>query len=318
MSKAFDNIQHSEIFKEISRCVPLLNQYVVDVLKCFLTSRSHYTSLDSSFSPPASTNLGAPQGTITVPIFFNYAVNGIFRCEFLMSASTRITVYADDNTPLIGGTYTGRDNALDFIHKFGDHFCSKNLSFNADKNSEMLLNFDRHDVPLISGIDRKSSVKLLGILFDEKLSFNDHVKCITKRTTAKVYVVFRLRRIGFSIREPKLLHKALVLPTLTYCCSVWGGTSDENRREIDRVQSKAVRLGIINEYTPIKDTIRISDKKLYRKILDQRENHVRHEILSKGASRTFGLREKRPPVEATKFEHEIRLFPSRILRSYQI
>ena len=140
----------------------------------------------------------------------------------------------------------------------------------------MLLNFGRLDVPLISGIDRESSVKLLGILFDGKLSFNDHVKCSTKRATAKLYVVFRLRKIGFSNRELTLLYKALVLPTLTYCCSVWGGTSDENLRKIDRVQSKAVRLGIINEYTPIKDIIRISDEKLYRQILDQRENHVLH------------------------------------------
>ena len=92
-----------------------------------------------------------------------------------MSPDTRITVYADVNTLLIGGTYTGGDNTLDIIHKFGDHFCSKNLSFNADKSSEMLLSFGRHDNSLISGIDRKSSVKLLGIFFDEKLSFNDHV-----------------------------------------------------------------------------------------------------------------------------------------------
>ena len=234
----------------------------MDVLKCFLTSRSHYTSLGSSFSPPASTDLGVPQGTITGPTFFNYAVNDIFRREFLLPPSRRITVHADDNTPLIGGTYTGGENALDIIHKFGDHFCSKNLSFNANKSSEMLLNFGRRDVSLISGTDRRSPVKFVAILFDEKLSFNDHVKCITKRATGKLYFVFRLRRFGFSIRELTLLYKARVLPTLTYCCSVWGGTSDENLRKIDRVQSKAVRLGIINEYTPIKDIIRISDEKL--------------------------------------------------------
>ena len=70
MSRAFDTVQHSEIFKEISRCVPLLNEYVVDVLKCFLTSRSHYTTLGSSFLPPAPTNCGVFQGTITGPIFF--------------------------------------------------------------------------------------------------------------------------------------------------------------------------------------------------------------------------------------------------------
>ena len=139
-----------------------------------------------------------------------------------MSPSTRTTVYADDNTPLIGGTYTGGDNALNIIHEFGDHFCSKNLSFNADKSSDMLLNFGRHDVPLVSGIDRKSSVKLLGILFDEKLSFNDHVKCITKRATAKLYVVFRLRRFGFSIRELILLYKALVIPTLNDIAAQFG------------------------------------------------------------------------------------------------
>ena len=171
MSKAFDSVQHSEIFKEVFRCVPLLNEYVVDVLKCVLTSRSHYRSLGSSFSPPVSTNLGFPQGTITGPIFFNYAVNDTFRCDFLMSPNTRITVYADDNTPLTGGTYTGGHNAPDIKHKFDDHFCSKNLSLNADKISELLLNFGRSDVPLICGIDRKSSVKLLGILFDASSSF---------------------------------------------------------------------------------------------------------------------------------------------------
>ena len=292
-SKAFDTIQHSEIFKEFSRCVPPPNEYVVDVLKCFLTSRSQYTSLGSRFLPLVSTNFCVPQGTITGPIFFNYAVNDTFRCECLRSLSTRITVYADDSNPVIGGTYTGIDNALDIIHKFGDHFCSKNFSFNADKSSEMLLNFGEHDVPLISGIDRKSSLKLLGIFFDEKMSFIDHVKCITKRTTAQLYVVFRLRKIEFSVRELTLLHKALVLPTHMYCCSVWGGTSDENLRKIDRVESKAVRLGIINEYTPIEDIIRISDRKLYRQILDQGENHVLHKILPKRATRTSGLREKK-------------------------
>ena len=182
----------------------------------------------------------------------------------------------------------------------------------------MVLNFGRHEVPPISGIDKKSSVKLLGILFDEKLSFNDHVKCITKRATAKLYVVFRSRRVAFSIRELTLLYKALVLPTFTYCCSVWGGTSDENLRKIDRVQSRAVRLVIINEYTPIKDIIRISDEKQYRQILDQGENHVLHEILPKRATRTSGLRQKRPPVEANKFEQEIRIILYCILRSYQI
>ena len=112
MSKAFDTIQHSEIFKEISRCVPPLNEYVEDVLKYFLTSRSHYTSMGSRFSPPASTSLGVPQVTITGPIFFNYALNDTFRCEFLMSFSTRITVHADDNTPLIGGTYTDGNSCV--------------------------------------------------------------------------------------------------------------------------------------------------------------------------------------------------------------
>ena len=107
-------------------------------------------------------------------------------------------------------------------------------------------------------------------------------------------------RIGFPIRELILLYKALVLPTLTYCCSVWGGTSDENLQMFDRVQSKPVRFGIINEYTPVKNIIRISDEKLYKQILDQGENHVLNEILPKRATGTSSLQGKRPPVDATK------------------
>ena len=90
----------------------------------------------------------------------NYALNDTFRCRFLLSPNTRITLYSDDNTPLIGGTYTGGDSVLDFIDIFGD-LSSKNLSFNADRSSKMLLNFGRYDVPLFSGIDRKSMLTYL-------------------------------------------------------------------------------------------------------------------------------------------------------------
>ena len=102
-----------------------------------------------------------------------------------------------------------------------------------------------------------------------------------KTNHCQVIRYFSVKEKCFSIRELTLLHKALVLPTLKFCCSVWGGTSVENLRKIDRLQSKADRLGIINEYTPIKDIIRISDGKLYRQILDQGENQILHEKLPK-------------------------------------
>ena len=101
-----------------------------------------------------------PHGTITGPIFFNHAVNDTFRCEVLMSPSTRITVYADDNTPLIGGNYAGGGNALDISHEFGDHFCSKNLSFNADKSSELLLNFEVVDMTFLLSLASTGSLLL--------------------------------------------------------------------------------------------------------------------------------------------------------------
>ena len=78
-------------------------------------------------------------------------------------------------------------------------------TFNADKSSEMLLNFGRQDVPLISGINRKSSVELLGILFDEKLSFNDHVKCITNEPLPSYTLFFGEGELG-SLRELTLLY----------------------------------------------------------------------------------------------------------------
>ena len=65
--------------------------------------------------------------------------------------------------------------------------------------------------------------------------------------------------MGFNQRELLLLYNSIDLPTLTYCCSVWGGAAKGTFGRVDAVQ----RNGIISSYIPIAQIIKNADERLY-------------------------------------------------------
>ena len=186
---------------------------------------------------------------------------------------------------------------------------------NASKSLELLVNFGNGSVPELASVKRQKVVKILVVLFDERLSFEEHISEMCKKANAKLFLILRLKRLGFSDHELSMLYNALVLSALTYCCSAWGGASQGLLRKVDIIQRKAVRLGIISSFIPITTIIRNSDERLYQKIIDVGEDHVLFNTLPKrtvyAASK---LRSKLPPVVKSKSEKELSIFPHRLLR----
>ena len=78
-----------------------------------------------------------------------------------------------------------------------------------------------------SPIEEVSENNYLGVTFDSSLSFKGHVK----RTTAKAYGALKTLRHtqdSLPIVSRNLLYKALVLPHLEYCPSVWDSCTVES------------------------------------------------------------------------------------------
>ena len=62
--------------------------------------------------------------------------------------------------------------------------------------------------------------KILGVYIDESLTWSKHIEEITKKITAGISALKRLR--GFASRDVLVsVYTVLIMPQFDYCCEVW-------------------------------------------------------------------------------------------------
>ena len=85
------------------------------------------------------------------------------------------------------------------------------------------------------------SVKDLGVVFDSKLSFNDHT---TKTVSSCMSALGQISRVKHVFRKDILVTiiYSLVFSKLYYCSSVWSNTSASNIRKLQGVQNFTARI----------------------------------------------------------------------------
>ena len=66
-------------------------------------------------------------------------------------------------------------------------------------------------------VSRVSSQKCLGVILDEKLSWENHIEMICKKVGAEIAVIKRIKSI-VSKDTLQVLYKAIVQPYFDYCC----------------------------------------------------------------------------------------------------
>ena len=96
-------------------------------------------------------------------------------------------------------------------------------------------------------IDFSVKAKNLGVLFDEKLTMNDHVNYMSK------CIHFELRKIGqlCTILDPnsiKTLVCAFVFSRLDYCNALLAGLPDNIINKLQRTQNQAARIVLKRKY----------------------------------------------------------------------
>ncbi len=91
-------------------------------------------------------------------------------------------------------------------------------------------------------IDRVSSIKDLGVIIDDKLSFTEHVEMISRKSYQMLGFVFRCGKYFRNKSSLLLLYNALVRNRLEYCSSVWNPQYNNAIERIERIQKKFTRM----------------------------------------------------------------------------
>jgi len=92
------------------------------------------------------------------------------------------------------------------------------------RQSERAFKFEAFRAPsALCGSEQVSSAKLLGDIFQNNLSFDQHVAAVLKCCSQRAYILKLFRDQGTSQTHLDTVFHALVMPKIRYALCAWGG-----------------------------------------------------------------------------------------------
>ena len=177
---------------------------------------------------------GVPQGSILGPLLFNIFLADLF---FTLN-NTEIANYADDTTP-----YAVSDNIDDLISSLEKS--SKDLLkwfddnlMKSNPNKCHLLVSSCGKIKIKIGdfeIENSKCEKLLGIRFDNRLTFDYYISGLCKKASKKINALARVSEY-MNLSKRKILMNAFFDSQFKYCPLIWMCHSCTNKRKIDRLK----------------------------------------------------------------------------------
>ena len=176
-----------------------------------------------------------PQGSILGPLLFNIYICDLFL--FTEDIDIDIANYADDNTP-----YHCSENTASVIERLEiaaitlfDWFKDNYLKANAEKCHLLLSTNETQQMQINETIiDSSNKQKLLGVLIDNKLSFDQHVSNLCIKANQKLHALSRISSF-MNIEKRKSIMNAFIASQFGYCPLVWMFHSRELNNRINRI-----------------------------------------------------------------------------------
>ena len=199
LSKAFDTVNHSVLIKK-------LQMYGVRGVNLawfcsYLANRKQYISLGHDRKTGTQNILcGVPQGSILGPLLFLLYVNDLPNSSVLEPI-----MFADDTNLFFEHThlrilFSMVNNELKKIYEW---FNANKLSLNVGKTKYSLFHkpSKTDDLPLLLSkvlindkeIERVGSIKFLGVLLDEHLSWEEHIRYTEKKIAKNIGLLYRAK-----------------------------------------------------------------------------------------------------------------------------
>ena len=202
MSRAFDRVPHHQLLYCISK-LPLPNtSSFVNWLNSYLSDRQQRVKLGETRSSLALVTSGVPQGSVLGPILFSLYMSSYKP----FGDKVRIAKYADDVTiilPVLKNCMNDLSSFYNEIANFEDWCCQHQMKINHTKTKVLNVNFSSLPLPLCPNYENVCVLKVLGLLFSNRLTWAAHFDFIAKKASQRLYVL--------RVLKPLISHDHLII-----------------------------------------------------------------------------------------------------------
>ena len=258
VSGAFDNVSHPRLLHNLRkrRIDPLLVQWVAS----FLKDRQTTIRLPEGTSELMDVETGIPQGSPLSPILYLFFNADLIEACHSEEHSTAAAGWIDDANIITWGSST-EDNCrnLESIYtKCKDWEVTHASKFNPDKYSLIHLPSKYKRVNLncsvrleVREVKPVTKCRILGLILDNKLSWDGHIEHIEAKTTKSLGALSSLAGStwGTSYKGLRQIYQGMILPQITYGASAWyapvdpnGNYRDKAVRKLEAIQRRAAKV----------------------------------------------------------------------------
>lgn len=246
ISKAFDRIDHEILIQKINGFG--LNKNSVQFIRSYLTNRKYAVFYNGCQSNAFIARSGVPQGSNLGPLLFLMFISdleSVITCEKLFFADD-LKIFMEINSTEDCLTLQSNINNV-------SNWCLANkLDLNIDKCK--VISFTRkmsyriHPYKISENILlRVNSITDLGIIFDQKLTFIEHINNLCSDASKSLGFIIRNCREFTDLNSIKILYFSYVRSKLEYCAIIWNPLYSCHKQLIESIQKRFLKYLVFKE-----------------------------------------------------------------------
>lgn len=247
-SKAFDSVDHTVLLNKL-RHLFFFSNTACNLIESYLKGRQQCVKIDNELSGKLPNLAGVPQGSILGPLFFILFINDLPD----LVENSRVHIYADDVQLCISGSQASINSCAsklnDDLAKINSWSILNGLKLNAKKSQLLLIQRNNSIAetqipPILLGVNRidfSKVAKNLGVLFDNRFSWENHVTSIIQKVYGSLRCLNTLKNYSTVNTRFKLV-RSLIMPIFMYCDIVYYNISSVLNRRLKVAFNSCIRF----------------------------------------------------------------------------